>query len=71
MEEILKQFDLSLTDSWMTLVGAVFFVVLWRFLAKALFEPFLRLTEAREAATTGAADLVRENHTQAQNHSNT
>ena len=51
---ILKNFDLVPLDVVMIAVWAALFVLLWQLLARFFFAPFLALTEAREAATTGA-----------------
>ena len=40
----------------MIIFSCVFFAVYWKFLDKKVFQPFLNLTEAREAATTGASE---------------
>lgn len=55
MEWFLKTFDLSLRDLYVIPLGAVLFWVLIGILRKHVFEPFLALLEAREAASTGAA----------------
>jgi F0F1-type ATP synthase membrane subunit b/b' len=51
---ILKNFDLVPFDVLMIAIWAVLFVLLWQVLGRFFFAPFLALTEAREAATTGA-----------------
>ncbi|MBX7136394.1 MAG: ATP synthase F0 subunit B [Oligoflexia bacterium] len=56
MEEILKAFDLNTTDATMILVWMVFFFGIWKLLAKTLIGPFVKLVEAREAATSGALE---------------
>lgn len=55
MEWFLKTFDLSLRDLYVIPLGAVLFWLLISILRKHVFEPFLALLEAREAASTGAA----------------
>ena len=54
---ILNQLDLSResADHFMIVVGGVLFVLLWALLEKNLFGPFLKLNQAREAATEGAS----------------
>ncbi|MBX7142947.1 MAG: hypothetical protein K1X79_00700 [Oligoflexia bacterium] len=56
MESLLKNFDLVPLDALMILVSAVLFVILWRTLAQVLFNPYIRLIEARERATVGATE---------------
>ena len=58
MSEILKSFDLVPLDAIMIAVSAALFVVLWKTLGKALFEPYVALVEARESATIGANDTA-------------
>ena len=60
MGGILKTFDLVPADAVMILVGAVFFVILWKALEQSLFQPYLQLIERREAATSGAGQTAQE-----------
>lgn len=55
-EQLLKTFDLTNTDALMIPFGAIFFFLLYKFLAAKLFLPFMKLVEAREGATTGAEE---------------
>ncbi len=64
MEDVLKQFDLSSLDALMIVVGAFLFVTLWQLAARYLFGPYLKLVEAREAATSGAVDTIRNKKNQ-------
>lgn len=54
MEEILKIFTLKPLDAKMMIVSAILFVIFWRLLNRALFHPFFKLVEEREARTSGA-----------------
>lgn len=54
MEEILKVFTLKPIDAQMIVVSAILFVVFWRLLNIALFQPYFRVVEEREARTSGA-----------------
>jgi F0F1-type ATP synthase membrane subunit b/b' len=56
MEAFLKNFDLVPLDVLMALVDALLFVVLWKLLQRTLFDPYLKLIEAREAATVKAEE---------------
>jgi len=67
METILRNFDLVPFDLAMIAVGAVLFVGLWQVLKVALFQPYLSLIEAREAATVGAEARARANDEKAAN----
>jgi F-type H+-transporting ATPase subunit b len=60
MDAALKLFDLTTRDLVMIPLGALFFLVLWVFLSKFLFKPYLALVEARENATSGAVESSRE-----------
>lgn len=60
MEELLKVFDLTPRDGQMILIGAVIFFVFWRVIDAAVFKPFLRLYEEREALTSGASVSSKE-----------
>jgi F-type H+-transporting ATPase subunit b len=60
MDAALKLFDLTTRDLVMIPLGALFFLVLWVFLSKFLFKPYLALVEARESATSGAVESSRE-----------
>jgi F0F1-type ATP synthase membrane subunit b/b' len=60
MGGILKTFDLVPADAVMILIGAVFFLILWKALENSLFGPYLQLIEKREAATSGAAQTAQE-----------
>lgn len=40
--------------------GALLFVILWQSLARVVFNPYLKLLEARENATSGAVESSRE-----------
>jgi len=58
MENVFAMFDITPFDGVMILVGAVFFVVIWKSLQKVLFDPYLKLVEEREQATSGAKDYA-------------
>jgi F-type H+-transporting ATPase subunit b len=66
MEAFLKNFDLVPQDLRMILLGAVLFVVLWKLLQAVLFAPYIKLLEAREAASTGAQATAQRNNADAQ-----
>ncbi len=55
MEEILKVFDLTARDGQMILIGSAAFYIFWCIVDVAIFKPFLRVYEEREALTSGAA----------------
>ena len=57
-EALLKFFDLTREDAQMIVFGAIFFIILWKLLDRAVFTPFLALYTAREAATDGAGDIA-------------
>ncbi len=59
-EKILQFVDLKPIDVPMIAICAVLFVLLWRYLARVLFVPYLEVVESREAKTTGAVDTVRD-----------
>lgn len=54
MEGLLKTFDLEILDAQMILVCVVLFVIFWKTLARVLINPMIRLSEARQNATSGA-----------------
>ena len=54
MEGILKTFDLVPFDVPMIVIGGLAFVIFYVLMKGSVFEPFLALVEAREAATEGA-----------------
>ncbi|MCB0339787.1 MAG: ATP synthase F0 subunit B [Bdellovibrionales bacterium] len=58
--DTLAMFDLKPGDGLMIPIGVVLFVILWQFLDKYLFLPYVRLVEAREAATTGSVSSARD-----------
>lgn len=60
MEKILKTFDLTVLDLQMIIVWALVFVVLWRSLSRFFVRPYLKLVEAREAATVAARETAAE-----------
>jgi F0F1-type ATP synthase membrane subunit b/b' len=60
MESLLKMFSLTVQDAQMIPFGALFFIVLWLSLSRFVFKPYLALIEARERATSGAVDSIRE-----------
>lgn len=60
MEEILKVFDLTARDGQMILIGSVLFYVFWRVIHVAVFLPFLKVYEEREALTTGASSSSKD-----------
>ena len=65
MKEFLKTFDLTQTDAIMIVVWLFAFVVIWKLLAQYFFLPYLKLIEAREAASSGANDLAQEKNKKA------
>ena len=60
MNEILKMFDLTPLDLKMIAVWAVAFVVLWKLMGRFFILPYMRLVEAREAATIAARETAVE-----------
>lgn len=67
MESFLKNFDLVPLDLAMILVCALLFVCLWRALGAVLFNPYIRLIEARERATIGATEGANSDRQKAEN----
>ena len=65
MADLLKLFDLVPRDVPMILICAILFVALWKVLGRVLFDPYLNLIEAREAATQGAQGLSHDKLKQA------
>lgn len=55
-----KTFDLTISDVRMILVFTVIFPLILLALQSTIFKPFLRLIEAREAATVGAAQTIQQ-----------
>jgi F0F1-type ATP synthase membrane subunit b/b' len=49
-------FQLTVTDVNMIPFGAAFFIIFWKLAERFLFQPFLALNEAREAATSGSEE---------------
>ncbi|MCB0310956.1 MAG: ATP synthase F0 subunit B [Bdellovibrionales bacterium] len=60
MEQLLKTFDLTTLDALMILSSCVLFFILWSFLDRFVFSPYLKLIEARESVTTGAKQEAAE-----------
>lgn len=65
MEAFLKNFDLVPFDLVMIAIGAVLFVCLWQILRIVVFQPYLKLVDARERATSGAEAQARANEERA------
>ncbi|MEZ4753726.1 MAG: hypothetical protein R3A13_05375 [Bdellovibrionota bacterium] len=60
MEELLKTFDLELTEFNYILIVIPVFCAFWFLMDKLIFSPFLKLVETREARTTGAESVATE-----------
>jgi len=58
LENVFKTFQLSTKDVYMIYCCAVCFTALWIALDRVFFQSYLKLLEAREAATLGAADAA-------------
>jgi len=56
MEDVFAIFDITPFDGVMILFGALFFVAIWKSLQIVLFDPYVKLVEERERATSGAQD---------------
>ncbi len=57
---VFKTFDLTISDVRMILLFTLVFPVILKSLQNSIFKPFLRLIEAREAATLGAAQMIQD-----------
>ena len=56
IKNIAPLFQLTEADVNMIPFGAAFFIIFWKLAEKFLFQPFLALNEAREAATSGSEE---------------
>lgn len=52
--------ELNAMDVRMIPVGGLLFFIFWRLMAEGVFKPYLKLFEAREAATIGSLDAANE-----------
>lgn len=57
---VFKTFDLTISDVRMILLFTLVFPIILKSLQNSIFKPFLRLIEAREAATLGAAQMIQD-----------
>ncbi len=65
-EKILQILDLTPLDVRMILIGTVIFFVFMKLLERTLFAPHMRLSDAREASTSGAAEAAQKMNREAE-----